>query len=82
MDDLQEVVDKLIEIESKLDAIASALSDQFGGVDGLTFASQQTWNALIRIEQLVIKKEAHAGSIYMAVWLLVAVAVAHVIHHW
>ena len=82
MDDHQEVIDKLVDIESRLDSITSALADQFEGTDGLTYASQQTWNALICIEQLAIKIEAHTGSTYIAVWLLVAAAIAHVVHHW
>lgn len=86
MSDYQEVVDKLLKIENRLESIDSALNGQLGGSEGMTYSAQQVRNALTRIEQLANKIEENTGAINsninIALWVLILVVVVHVVHHW
>lgn len=80
MDDYKE---RLLEnIDKNLDSMDSTLKDQFNSVDGVGYASQQSWARLIEIRDHLNTVSSIALLILLVAIVTSIAVVAYVVHHW
>jgi hypothetical protein len=72
----------LMSIDKNLDSIDSSLKDQFSSVDGVGYATQQSWMRLVEVRDSMARIGATTVLTLVAAVVAAIALVAHVVHHW